>query len=74
MIPYVRVFSVTSEGFSAPEWGLRSKSMTHQPGVYVPLRALFLVLEEQCQLLVNEHALSTGEVPIGGLHRNRVVR
>ena len=36
--------SVTSEVFRAPEWGKRSESMSHQPGVYMSLRELFPVL------------------------------
>ena len=32
--------------------GARSKSMTHQPGVYVPLRAVFLVFLQPCEMAV----------------------
>ena len=57
----------------------------HQPGVYVPLRALFLVItcfcnlygrkqslrRASCQLLVKECALNTCKL---GLPRNNVVK
>ena len=47
----------------------------HQLGVYVPLRALFLVQEEQLSVHGKRICtISTGKLPLGGLCRNSVVR
>ena len=45
--------SLLTVGFSGPDRGQRKISMTHQLGVYVPLRALFLVAYAKTKMQIS---------------------